>query len=240
MRPSILFLVLAFALFTRERMGGGPRPRSARRCCSSSSRWSAIPFLAVMMLMKGVPHAELRRSALAFGGVVLAGVLPFLDRRPGGLLTRTRSSSAPAPTGSSATASRRCSCGRGSSTTATARTRSRCWRWWLWLPLTAWLLGAGLRRSRGAVDGRGGVRHLDPGPAVHRPHLQPLLPAVADDGRGRGGAASGASGGGARGRTGTSCPTRYTRSSVGDDRVGELAQRCSPRPPSCRSSRSSA
>ena len=51
-----------------------------------------------------------------------------------------------------------------------------------WLPLTAWLLRTGTPRAR-AVGGRGGLLDLDPGAAVHRPHLQQLLPRVADDGR---------------------------------------------------------
>ena len=49
-----------------------------------------------------------------------------------------------------------------------------------WVPLTVWLLLV-QRRAAGALGRRGGVRHLDPVADVHRPHLQQLLPGVADD-----------------------------------------------------------
>ena len=48
----------------------------------------------------------------------------------------------------------------------------------LWLPLTVWLLFQ-QRRSTEALDGSGGLRHLDPGAPVRGAHLQQLLPRLA-------------------------------------------------------------
>jgi hypothetical protein len=38
----------------------------------------AAPFLALMMVHAGAAKPELKRAALAFGGVLAAGILPFL------------------------------------------------------------------------------------------------------------------------------------------------------------------
>jgi hypothetical protein len=45
----------------------------------------ALPFLALMLAHAGADRTELRRAALAFGGVLAAGILPFLAWDPGAL-----------------------------------------------------------------------------------------------------------------------------------------------------------
>ena len=42
----------------------------------------ALPFLALMLVHAGATRAELKRAALAFGGVLAAGILPFLIADP--------------------------------------------------------------------------------------------------------------------------------------------------------------
>jgi Glycosyltransferase family 87 len=75
--PSILFLVLSFALLTRGRYGWSAASMGAAVLLKQFAI-VAVPFLALMLIKKGLERAELRRAALAFGGVVVVGVLPFL------------------------------------------------------------------------------------------------------------------------------------------------------------------
>ncbi len=70
----------------------------------------ALPFLAVMFIVRGGSRTTAIRAGAAFGGVLLAGALPFLIADPGALGT-TRSPTEPAPTGSSGTGSRHSSSG---------------------------------------------------------------------------------------------------------------------------------
>ncbi|MFN2616542.1 MAG: glycosyltransferase family 87 protein [Thermoleophilaceae bacterium] len=80
--PSILMLVLAFALLTRR------RPTWAAAALAGAVLLKqfalvAAPFLAVMMVQQGLPRAELRRAALVFGGVLAIAILPFVVVDPG-------------------------------------------------------------------------------------------------------------------------------------------------------------
>jgi hypothetical protein len=74
--PSILLLLLAFALLTRSRYAG------AAACLAASVLLKqfalvAIPFFAAMLVVRRVPRRTLWTTAAAFGGVLLAGFLPF-------------------------------------------------------------------------------------------------------------------------------------------------------------------
>ena len=79
--PSIMLMLLSFALFTR-----------GRHALSAASLGGAVllkqfalvaaPFLALMMLKRGGGAGALKRPAAAFGGVLAAGVLPFLAADP--------------------------------------------------------------------------------------------------------------------------------------------------------------
>lgn len=72
--PSILFLVLSFALATRGRFAWAAASLGAAVLLKQFALVAA-PFLALMMVRQG---AELKRPAAAFGGVLAAGILPFL------------------------------------------------------------------------------------------------------------------------------------------------------------------
>jgi hypothetical protein len=82
--PSVLLTVLAFALVTRSRyvlaaacLGGAVLLKQFALV--------ALPFVAMMMLTRGVPRPVLYRAAAAFAVVVVAGVLPFAIADPGAL-----------------------------------------------------------------------------------------------------------------------------------------------------------
>jgi glycosyl transferase family 87 len=79
--PSILFLILSFALFTRGRFGWSAASLGAAVLLKQFAI-VAVPFLALMLVKRGLRGAELRRAAAAFGGVVAAGILPFLIADP--------------------------------------------------------------------------------------------------------------------------------------------------------------
>ena len=79
--PSLTLMVLAFAFVSRD------RPRLAAAALAGAVLLKqfavvAIPFLALMLVARGVPRAELKRTAAVFAGVVAAGVLPFLIADP--------------------------------------------------------------------------------------------------------------------------------------------------------------
>jgi uncharacterized membrane protein len=73
--------VLAFALFTRRRHAWAAAALAGAVLLKQFALVAA-PFLAVMMLQRGVGRAELRRAAAAFCGVVGAGLLPFVVADP--------------------------------------------------------------------------------------------------------------------------------------------------------------
>ena len=74
--PSLLLLVLAFALVTRRRFAWAAAALAGAILLKQFAV-VALPFLAVM-----VPRDEWRRAGAAFGGVLAAGVLPFLVADP--------------------------------------------------------------------------------------------------------------------------------------------------------------
>ena len=76
--PSLLLLVVAFALVTRRRFGWAAATLAGAVLLKQFSLVAA-PFLALMILRE---RGDLRRAALAFGGVLAAGILPFLVADP--------------------------------------------------------------------------------------------------------------------------------------------------------------
>jgi hypothetical protein len=79
--PSLLLLVLAFALVTRRRFGWAAAALAAAILLKQFAL-VALPFIALMLLREGATQDELRRAALVFGGVIAVGVLPFLIADP--------------------------------------------------------------------------------------------------------------------------------------------------------------
>lgn len=80
--PSITLMVLAFALATRGRWRWAAASLAGAVLLKQFAV-VAIPFLALMLVKRGLERAELRRCALVFAAVVAAGVLPFLIADPG-------------------------------------------------------------------------------------------------------------------------------------------------------------
>ncbi len=79
--PSLLLVVLAFALVTRRRYGWAAAALAAAILLKQFAV-VALPFLALLMIRQGAGRDELRRAALVFGGLVLVAVLPFLVADP--------------------------------------------------------------------------------------------------------------------------------------------------------------
>ena len=80
--PSILLMILSFALVTRGRHGWGAASLGAAVLLKQFALVAA-PFLALMLLKRGVSRRELARPAAIFAGVIAAGVLPFFIAAPG-------------------------------------------------------------------------------------------------------------------------------------------------------------
>jgi hypothetical protein len=76
--PSLLLLVLAFALVTRRRFAWAAAALAGAVLLKQFAVVAA-PFLALMIVREG---GSLKRPALAFGGVLAAGILPFLAADP--------------------------------------------------------------------------------------------------------------------------------------------------------------
>jgi Glycosyltransferase family 87 len=76
--PSLLLLVLAFALVTRRRFAWAAAALAGAVLLKQFALVAA-PFLALMVVKEG---GSLKRPALAFGGVLAAGILPFLVADP--------------------------------------------------------------------------------------------------------------------------------------------------------------
>jgi hypothetical protein len=76
--PSLLLLVLAFALVTRRRFAWAAAALAGAVLLKQFALVAA-PFLALMIVKEG---GSLKRPALAFGGVLAAGILPFLAADP--------------------------------------------------------------------------------------------------------------------------------------------------------------
>jgi hypothetical protein len=82
--PSVLLMVLAFALVTRSRyvlaaaaLGGAVLLKQFALV--------AVPFVVVAMLARAVPRPVLYRAGAAFAAVLVAGILPFAIADPGAL-----------------------------------------------------------------------------------------------------------------------------------------------------------
>jgi uncharacterized membrane protein len=76
--PSLLLLVLAFALVSRRRFAWAAAALAGAVLLKQFALVAA-PFLALMIVKQG---GTLKRPAFAFGGVLAAGVLPFLVADP--------------------------------------------------------------------------------------------------------------------------------------------------------------
>jgi uncharacterized membrane protein len=81
--PSLLLLVLAFALVTRRRFGWAAAALAGAILLKQFAI-VAIPFIALM-----VPREEWKRSGLTLVGVLAAGILPFLVADPVGFYDDT-------------------------------------------------------------------------------------------------------------------------------------------------------
>jgi hypothetical protein len=76
--PSLLLVVLAFALVTRRRFAWAAAALAGAVLLKQFAL-VATPFLALMIVKEG---GSLKRPAIAFGGVLAAGILPFLVADP--------------------------------------------------------------------------------------------------------------------------------------------------------------
>ena len=76
--PSLLLLVLAFALVSRRHFAWAAAALAGAVLLKQFALVAA-PFLALMIVKQG---GTLKRPAFAFGGVLAAGVLPFLVADP--------------------------------------------------------------------------------------------------------------------------------------------------------------
>ena len=74
--PSLLLVVLAFALITRRRFGWAAAA-IAGAILLKQFAIVAVPFMVLM-----VPREEWKRAGLVFAGVLAAGILPFLAADP--------------------------------------------------------------------------------------------------------------------------------------------------------------
>lgn len=74
--PSLLLVVLAFALITRRRYGWAAAA-IAGAILLKQFAIVAVPFMVLM-----VPREEWKRAGLVFAGVLAAGILPFLAADP--------------------------------------------------------------------------------------------------------------------------------------------------------------
>ncbi len=75
--PSLLLLVLSFALVTRARYGWAAASLAGAVLLKQFAV-VALPFIALMLVKRGADRAELRRAALVFAAVLAVGILPFL------------------------------------------------------------------------------------------------------------------------------------------------------------------
>ena len=78
---SILFMILAFALFTRERYKLSAASIAVAVLLKQFAI-AAVPFLAVMYLKRNLDRRTLVRAGAVFGAVLAIGILPFLIADP--------------------------------------------------------------------------------------------------------------------------------------------------------------
>jgi hypothetical protein len=86
--PSILFLILAFALATRRRAGWSAASLAAAVLLKQFALVAA-PFLALMLVKQGIGRSDLRRAGLIFVALLAAGILPFLASDPSAFVRDT-------------------------------------------------------------------------------------------------------------------------------------------------------
>lgn len=86
--PSLMLALLAFALLARKRHAWAAASLGGAVLMKQFAL-VAVPFLAVALLLLGVPRPAVRRAAAVFAGVVAAGFVPFLVADPGGLWNDT-------------------------------------------------------------------------------------------------------------------------------------------------------
>jgi len=79
--PSLLLLVLAFALVSRRRFGWAAATLAGAILLKQFALVGA-PFLALMIWKLGADRDALKRAGFAFGGVLAVGILPFLIADP--------------------------------------------------------------------------------------------------------------------------------------------------------------
>ena len=79
--PSLLFLVLAFALASRRSFGWAAASLAGAILLKQFAL-VALPFLALMVWTMGARRTELTRTAAVFVGVIAVGVLPFMIADP--------------------------------------------------------------------------------------------------------------------------------------------------------------
>ncbi len=79
--PSITLMILSFALLSRGRHRWAVAALAGAILLKQFAV-VALPFLALMLVARGVERHELRRCAAVFAAVVGAGVLPFLIADP--------------------------------------------------------------------------------------------------------------------------------------------------------------
>ena len=79
--PSLLLLVVAFALVTRRRFGWAAAALAGAILLKQFAL-VALPFIALMLLKEEASRKELKRAGLVFVGVLAAGILPFLIADP--------------------------------------------------------------------------------------------------------------------------------------------------------------
>jgi 4-amino-4-deoxy-L-arabinose transferase-like glycosyltransferase len=82
--PSLLCLLLAFALLTRRRPAGAATALAAAILLKQFAL-VAVPFLALAFVQARFLRRDLVRSATAFAAVLAAGFVPFLVAGPGAL-----------------------------------------------------------------------------------------------------------------------------------------------------------
>jgi hypothetical protein len=79
--PSLLFLVLSFALVTRSRYASAAASLAVAILLRQFAL-VAVPFFVGMLVVRGVRRATLRGAGLVFASILAAGFLPFLLADP--------------------------------------------------------------------------------------------------------------------------------------------------------------
>ncbi len=79
--PSLTLTLLAFALVTRGRYRWAAASLAGAVLLKQFAV-VAVPFIALMLIARAVPRAELKRVGAVFAGVLAAGILPFVIADP--------------------------------------------------------------------------------------------------------------------------------------------------------------